>query len=375
MRSILLVDDTPENLSLMSSILKDEYKVKVANHGEKALRIVRSESPPDLILLDILMPDINGYEICKILKSDPLTKEIPIIFLTALTDIEDEKHGLELGAVDYIFKPISPAIIKARIKTHLNLKATNDFLREKNSIIEQQIEMAKIVQEILLPKSLPIIENAKISYSYKPIHWLSGDFLDFYYSRSQRKLGFFICDVCGHGIASSMITTMVKISLHLWGEYLDDPYGNLKKIQRQLHGKLGDYFLTGIMGCLNLDTGKMIVSSAGHPPGLIINEHGVFPFKMGGSLITDEPYGDFIELEFQLKKGDTIVLYTDGIYDFNSSNQEKHWMLEDFISFVKNIKNLDKEKLSTQLVEEIDQFNGGNTVWNDDISVLVIQYK
>ena len=108
--TILVVDDTPDNLALMSSLLKDSYRVKLANHGEKALKIAASESPPDLILLDIMMPDLDGYQVCERLKADPGTRDIPVIFLTAKTEVEDEQHGLALGAVDYITKPISPPL-------------------------------------------------------------------------------------------------------------------------------------------------------------------------------------------------------------------------------------------------------------------------
>ncbi|MDP2875016.1 MAG: response regulator [Holophaga sp.] len=130
--TILVVDDTPDNLALMSSLLKEHYRVKVANGGEKALRIAQSDSPPDLILLDIMMPDMDGYEVCRRLKRDLATMHIPVIFLTAKAEVDDEKRGLELGAVDYITKPISPPIVLARVKNHLALKAMADFLQEKN---------------------------------------------------------------------------------------------------------------------------------------------------------------------------------------------------------------------------------------------------
>ena len=130
--TILVVDDTPDNLTLMTGLLKDNYKVKVANGGEAALKIVASGPPPDLILLDIMMPGMDGYEVCRRLKRDPGTMNIPVIFLTAKADVEDEKKGLELGAIDYITKPISPPIVMARVKNHLALKAMADFLRDQN---------------------------------------------------------------------------------------------------------------------------------------------------------------------------------------------------------------------------------------------------
>ena len=138
--SILVVDDTPDNLSLMTGLLRDEYRVKVATNGERALRVAGADPQPDLILLDIMMPGMNGYEVCERLKADERTRNIPVIFLTAKASIEDEQKGLELGAVDYITKPISPPIVLARLKTHLALKAASDFLRDNNAFLAREVE-------------------------------------------------------------------------------------------------------------------------------------------------------------------------------------------------------------------------------------------
>jgi putative two-component system response regulator len=159
--TVLVVDDTPENLSLMSALLKDHYKVKVANHGEKGLKIAQSDNPPDLILLDIMMPDIDGYEVCRRLKAHAATRDIPVIFLTAKSETEDEQKGLELGAVDYITKPISPSIVLARVATQLSLKASADFLRDKNDFLEQ--EVAKRTQEVMAIQEVTILAMASLA--------------------------------------------------------------------------------------------------------------------------------------------------------------------------------------------------------------------
>ena len=150
-KTILVVDDTSDNLSLMSGLLKDQYRVKLANSGEKALKAVQGDNPPDLILLDIMMPGMSGYEVCQMLKADPATRPIPIIFLTAMTSREDEQKGLELGAADYITKPISPPIVLARVKTQLENKAMADFLRDQAAFlkaeVERQTQMVRAVQD------------------------------------------------------------------------------------------------------------------------------------------------------------------------------------------------------------------------------------
>ena len=158
---ILVVDDSPDNLTLMSQLLKDIYQVKVANSGERALKIARADRQPDLILLDIMRPIMSGYEVCRELKSDPASAEIPVIFLTAMTAAEDEKKGFDLGAVDYITKPISPPIVLARVKAHLHIKATADFLKDKAAFLES--EVAKRTREVVAVQDVTIQALASLA--------------------------------------------------------------------------------------------------------------------------------------------------------------------------------------------------------------------
>lgn len=137
--TILIVDDTAENLLLMNELLCEQYGVRLAKSGAKALAAVTIEPIPDLILLDIMMPDLDGYSVCTQLKENPATHNIPVIFLTAKQHEADEERGLLLGAVDYITKPISPAILLARVKNHLQLKQTADFLRDKSAFLESEV--------------------------------------------------------------------------------------------------------------------------------------------------------------------------------------------------------------------------------------------
>lgn len=137
--TILVVDDTPDNLTIMSNLLEEKYKVKVANRGEKALKIARSDSQPDLILLDIMMPEMDGYEVCRQLKADPKTADIPVVFLTAKNEAEDEIFGFTLGAVDYMTKPIQADVTLARIERHLAIKAAQDKQREKVDQLRKQL--------------------------------------------------------------------------------------------------------------------------------------------------------------------------------------------------------------------------------------------
>lgn len=135
---ILVVDDAPDSIDALSGILRSEYRIKAALNGKKALKIAHSNPKPDMILLDIMMPDMDGYEVCRRLKADPVTSDIPVIFVTAKDGVTDEKHGFELGAVDYIAKPISRSIVQARIRTHLALYDQNrELARQVNAHTEE----------------------------------------------------------------------------------------------------------------------------------------------------------------------------------------------------------------------------------------------
>ncbi len=146
---ILIVDDTPTNISIVSGLLKDRYRLKAANRGETALAMIHTGDLPDLILLDIMMPGLDGYEVCRQLKSDQRTRDIPIIFLTAKDQIEDEAFGLMIGAVDYIVKPIKPSILFARIQTHLALSDANKRLAIQNHILIETARLREDVEHII----------------------------------------------------------------------------------------------------------------------------------------------------------------------------------------------------------------------------------
>lgn len=132
--TILIVDDMGTNIAILSDLLQDDYKIKIAKSGQKALEIAKGSEKPDLILLDIEMPGMNGYEVCKELKNSPLTNNIPVIFVTARNDVKDEEYGLNIGAVDYISKPFHPTIVKIRVKNHINLKLKSDWLEELSMV-------------------------------------------------------------------------------------------------------------------------------------------------------------------------------------------------------------------------------------------------
>ena len=136
----MIVDDVPANLQVLNSLLKDEYRTLIATSGQRAIELAQAEPRPDLILLDIMMPDLDGYQVCEVLKSEPRTREVPVIFITGKVALEDEVRGFQVGCVDYITKPISPPILRARVKTHLMLAAARELLKERNIDLEHKVQ-------------------------------------------------------------------------------------------------------------------------------------------------------------------------------------------------------------------------------------------
>ncbi len=155
-QKILIVDDEALNINVLVDLLKGDYKTVVAKNGEQALKRVMSENPPDLVLLDIMMPDMDGYEVCQRIKAHEPATDIPIIFVTAMDEVDDEKKGLALGAVDYITKPLSPSLLKARIETHLKLKDNLNRQKQLNSELQTALNEIKTLKGLL-----PICANCK----------------------------------------------------------------------------------------------------------------------------------------------------------------------------------------------------------------------
>ena len=151
-RCILIVDDNPQNLTVLGELLCERYKVRAANSGHRALELAAQQPLPDLVLLDVMMPGMSGYEVLEQLRADPRTRDIPVIFTTAMNAVEDEQRGLVLGAVDYITKPLRPAIVLARVHTHLELKHARDLLRRDKGALElelaQRLRENQVIQDV-----------------------------------------------------------------------------------------------------------------------------------------------------------------------------------------------------------------------------------
>jgi putative two-component system response regulator len=164
--TLLVVDDTPENLVVLGELLQPHYRVRVANSGARALQVAVSEPKPDLILLDVMMPGMDGYEVLERLRANPATRDIPVIFITAMNGTADEERGLSAGAVDYITKPIRPVIVQARVRAQLELKQARDWLKDQNLYLEAEI--TRRMGENLLIQDVSILALARLAETRDP---------------------------------------------------------------------------------------------------------------------------------------------------------------------------------------------------------------
>src|SRR6516162_62419 len=249
---LLLVDDDAESIQVVHSILKDAYKIRVAMNGAKALDLVKVEPVPDLILLDVMMPDMDGYEVCRRLKADQTTRDIPVIFLTGKIEVADEARGFEVGAVDYIHKPFSAVIVKARVRTQLMLREAHETVARQLMAINSDLEMARQIQLAILPRETPKIQGLDIAARYIPMSSVAGDFYDFIVV-DEKHLGVLIADVFGHGLPSALIASMLQAGLAAQSPHASDPVRVLAGLNQVLSGKFQWHFVTAAYLFVNLE--------------------------------------------------------------------------------------------------------------------------
>jgi serine phosphatase RsbU (regulator of sigma subunit) len=317
---LLLVDDDSENIQVVNSILGDKYKIRVATNGVKALELVRVEPFPSLILLDVIMPYMDGYEVCSQLKTDPKTRDIPVIFLTGKTEVADETKGFELGAVDYIHKPFSPPIVNARVRTHLMLREAHEIVARQLSTMNSELEMARQVQLSILPSEIPHLPGLEIAARYLPMNSVAGDFYDFLVSDDQH-VGILVADVSGHGLPSALIASMLQSALAAQSPHASDPTQVLAGLNRAIHGKFERHYVTASYLFVDTLQGTVRYSGAAHPPFLVWQARTgrVTEYVENGLMLG--PFGDspYSAGTLSLEPGDRVLLFTDGLLEVKNA--------------------------------------------------------
>ncbi len=322
--SIFIVDDEPVTCRLLGRALQElGYETTACTNAHEALTLI-SSSRCDVVVLDFEMPELNGAEWCAALRSMPgESATIPVIMLTAYSGEREEIACLDAGANDFVSKPVSLAVLRARIETQLRLSALNSQLQQQNSALEQwrvererDLEAAQLTQRALLPVDVPVLAGWNGAAIYQPLIYVGGDVFGW---EPLKKGGWlvWIADATGHGAAAALLTTLARTLFHQASERLgDDPAAVLTKVNRQLHEVFrGGSFMTAACVALHPGSGKVRVSSAGHPPLALVRQHGEIEWTTeGGPLLGLQPGSAYPVETVQLKRGDTLLLYTDGLH-------------------------------------------------------------
>lgn len=376
-KTVLLVDDAPQNIQVMNSILKDTYKVRIATSGAKALELANATPAPDLILLDVLMPEMDGYEVCARLKKNSQTRDIPVIFLTVQTEIENETRGFEVGAVDYIHKPFSPAIVMARVHTHLVLRGIREQLAKQLRMIQRELDTAREIQFSILPTKIPKIDGLDIAARYIPMTAVAGDFYDFIVV-DEKHIGILVADVSGHGMPAALIASMLKIALAAQDEHAADPAQVLSGLNQALCGKFQQLYVTAAYVFVDMAKRTLTYAGAGHPPLLLwgASSAEVRDVEQNGFFLGIFPSATYSSLELPLSAGDWCLLYTDGIPE-TTNHSGAEFGPGRFREFLVAEQSTSADQLAERLIEELSLWaaRSPGEELNDDITMVAIHVK
>jgi phosphoserine phosphatase RsbU/P len=334
---IMIIDDTVENLNLLNSLLTEQgYDVSLFPKAELALQALKI-NPPELILLDINMPGMNGFDFCKTLKADEKFSEIPVIFLSAMQNISDKLNAFKIGGVDYITKPFQFDEVLVRVKTHIKLRKQQQQLEENfqqlqvaNKALEKSLdtlkrdeEAGRIVQFKLLPENHRKIADYEFEYYLQPSLYMSGDFVDFF-DIDDNHAGFYMADVSGHGAASAFVTFLLKTFMSNYRKNYHEnhdksiitPNELLAQLSKTLYESKLDKYLTMFYGVINKSENSLTYANGGHFP---------FPFLVNDSKVEQissksVPVGLFSFVKYtnstlSLPDNFTFTVFSDGILE------------------------------------------------------------
>jgi phosphoserine phosphatase RsbU/P len=376
-QTVLVVDDAPANIQVVNSILKDAYKVRIATNGAKALELAKATPPPDLILLDVMMPGMDGYEVCTQLKADPGTKDIPVIFLTGQTETADETRGFEVGAVDYIHKPFSPAVVQARVQTHLVLRGMREQLARQLFTIQKEMDTARQIQLSILPREIPEIEGLDIAARYIPMTSVAGDFYDFLVV-DKRHVGILVADVSGHGMPAALIASMLKIALSAQTPNAANPAELLLGLNRALCDKFQHHYVTAAYVYVDMEKRTITYAGAGHPPLLMWNGsgEGVREVLENGLFLGKFDIATYSAVELPLAPGDWCLLYTDGIPE-TCNAADIQYGDDRFRNFLAAEATGSADQFALRLLDDVAQWSarGPGEDLDDDITMVALRVK
>jgi sigma-B regulation protein RsbU (phosphoserine phosphatase) len=400
--TLLVVDDDELNRDMLSRRLtKEGYRVLVAKNGTIALAVV-AESAVDLVILDVMMPGLSGLEVLEILRKSHTTTELPVIMATAKDESRDIVEALELGANDYVTKPLDFPVVMARIETQLSMKRAMDQIRElerslaeQNSVLEaangrmqRDLRSAAKVQATFLPRDVPSLPGLALEWTFRPCDELAGDGLGIV-QLDETHVALYVLDVSGHGVASAMLSVSVARVLSsptdessILVRTVSD--GNQQVRRPVAPGEVADrlnqlfpfdlvtgQYFTLSYGVLNCATGEYTYASAGHPGPVHVPANGEPVVLEGRGFPIGIAEDAYVEHRLMLEPGDRLVLYSDGVPEASSPEGE-------MFGFGRLLQTLERGRLQslgttvTGLRTDVEGWTGGKGL-QDDLSILALE--
>jgi sigma-B regulation protein RsbU (phosphoserine phosphatase) len=369
--SILLVDDNAANLQMLFQLLEKSVgcRLLVAKTGEAALGIARRQLP-DLILLDIMMPGIDGFEVCRQLKADPATARVPVIFLSALDETADKVKGLQLGAVDYVSKPFQAEEVIARVNTHLTIHRLNREVQEQRDQLEHELQVVSNLQRELLPLHLPAVPGVTLAQHYETSRYAGGDYYDAV-ALPDGRCGLLVADSEGHSAPATVMMAMTCALFRACPELHAEPDCVLAYINANLCKVNRESFVTAIYAVVDPHARVMRVARAGHPLPILFRPaegrarevacDGVF-------MMGFDPYDRVPVTEVRLEARDRLLFYTDGVSERFSPDRQPYG--EDRICGRMEHPAEGPADLVAALMQDLEAFAAGRPA-DDDQTLLL----
>jgi serine phosphatase RsbU (regulator of sigma subunit) len=381
--TLLIVDDDPDILRVVKFYLtKQRYLVETANNAVEALAVLRANPTVELILSDVMMPEMSGLDLLKQVRSNPQWSDLPVILISAEGETSRKIAGLNLGADDFITKPFNFDELMARVRNHLRLRRlqrevmhANELLRQQNERFLEDMEAARMVQLALLPDGLPQGPKHRLASKYVPVDRVGGDFFDAVLLDGGSKLGVLVADVCGHGIAAAFITAMTKISFRNACFTANDPAEVLSAMNRALNPNIKNGYVTAFYGVYDIERCKLAYASGGHPPLLVHRraENRVFELQPQATFL-----GFFEKVAFETQvldtqPGDRIIFYTDGMYESPKPGDD-YFNAQRIGQSLMSRQGQDLELVLTGVLDDLRAFVGAE-LFRDDVTLVGLDIK
>ncbi|MBF0159531.1 MAG: SpoIIE family protein phosphatase [Magnetococcales bacterium] len=366
---VLVVDDTPENIDILKGALSQDYSIKPAINGATALRIAAALPQPDLVLLDIMMPEMDGHQVCQRLKAHESTRDIPVIFVTAMSKDTDELLGLQLGAVDYITKPFSIPIVQARIKTHLALRTAHRALDHHNQLLLQE---RRIIESIILKmRQADVVDQRYLNFLVAPVERTAGDMLMATFTPDGRQL-VMLGDFTGHGLSAAIGGPLVTYILHDMARHNASGNELLQAINQQLCARLpANLFFAAALLEVSPDRGQIQLWNAGLPEGLLLRHEQLLarlPSQLPPLGIMDPLDISSASTTVMVQPEDRCYLFSDGIIEARSQQNEMFGVerLQLFLAQLAS-GHCTIDELTRQLVDYT-----GSVTFEDDVTLVEV---